>query len=432
MGAAALRHSLATIFFATVVLLTQVSAQARPAHPSIPPPVVLEGFGVNIHFTDPQPGEMKKIAESGARWVRMDFIWEATEREKGIYDFSPYDRLVQALDEYGLKALFILDYGNPLYDGGLAPRDEATRLAFARWAVAAAGRYAGKGYLWEIWNEPNGTIFWKPKPNLDDYVRLARTVTEAFQKNLPQEALIGPASYRLPDKLFRKLFQAGVLEHWAALSIHPYRWWMKPETAGTMYARLRKLLREFDPAQADFPILSGEWGYSTAQFGVDEEKQTQFLPRMYLFNLYQGIPITIWYDWKDDGDNPKEKEHRFGIVGQDFRREKPAFHAIRTLSRELGGFRFVRRLPTKSFDDYVLLFEKDGEKRLAAWTTAGKSRGVAVEAWQGGFVETDYLGKTLKRRTDDPSGMRVDLEQGPKYLRPISENASTDPNPAAR
>ncbi|MCC7343649.1 MAG: hypothetical protein IT573_01845, partial [Deltaproteobacteria bacterium] len=94
MGAAALRHILATFFFGTVVLLTQASAQARAPHPSIPPLVVTDGFGVNIHFTDPQPGEMKKIAESGARWVRMDLHWDGTEREKGVYDFSAYDRLV--------------------------------------------------------------------------------------------------------------------------------------------------------------------------------------------------------------------------------------------------------------------------------------------------------------------------------------------------
>src|SRR2546429_4317411 len=81
-------------------------------------PVIPNGFGVNIHFTDPQPGEMKMLAESGVRWVRMDFKWELTESAKGRYDFAPYDRLMSALAPSGLRALFILDYGNPLYDDG--------------------------------------------------------------------------------------------------------------------------------------------------------------------------------------------------------------------------------------------------------------------------------------------------------------------------
>src|SRR5947208_12539889 len=42
-----------------------------------------QGLGVNIHFTEPEPGEMKMIADAGFRWVRTDFKWEATERERG-------------------------------------------------------------------------------------------------------------------------------------------------------------------------------------------------------------------------------------------------------------------------------------------------------------------------------------------------------------
>src|SRR5205809_550016 len=57
------------------------------------------GLGVNIHFTDPKPGEIKMIAEAGFRWIRMDLKWDSTERERGRYDFSEYDRLVKALDE---------------------------------------------------------------------------------------------------------------------------------------------------------------------------------------------------------------------------------------------------------------------------------------------------------------------------------------------
>src|SRR5262245_43256190 len=78
-------------------------------------PTFEESFGVNIHFTEPQPGELQLIAEAGFRWVRTDLKWDATERERGRYDFSAYDRLMNALEPLGLRALFILDYGNPLY-----------------------------------------------------------------------------------------------------------------------------------------------------------------------------------------------------------------------------------------------------------------------------------------------------------------------------
>src|SRR2546430_11268832 len=51
--------------------------------------------------------DLKMIADAGFRWVRMDFVWADTEHERGRYDFSAYDRLMQSLDQFKLHALFI-------------------------------------------------------------------------------------------------------------------------------------------------------------------------------------------------------------------------------------------------------------------------------------------------------------------------------------
>src|SRR5687767_13147795 len=88
---------------------------AQKQHPSLPALTVPQGAGVNIHFTDAKAGEMKMLS-SAFRIVRMDFFWGSIEKEKGVYDFSAYDRLMKSLDEHKVRALFILDYGNPLYD----------------------------------------------------------------------------------------------------------------------------------------------------------------------------------------------------------------------------------------------------------------------------------------------------------------------------
>jgi hypothetical protein len=71
---------------AVILVLISISVLAanlaHAQHASIPAPVIPEGFGVNIHFTDPMPGEMERLAESGLRWVRMDVTWDATEKER--------------------------------------------------------------------------------------------------------------------------------------------------------------------------------------------------------------------------------------------------------------------------------------------------------------------------------------------------------------
>ncbi len=58
---------------------------------------------------------MEMLAAAGFKWVRMDFGWAGTERQHGEYDFSAYGRLVTNLDRHKPRAVFILDYGNPLY-----------------------------------------------------------------------------------------------------------------------------------------------------------------------------------------------------------------------------------------------------------------------------------------------------------------------------
>jgi hypothetical protein len=346
--------------------------------------------GFNTHFTDPKPGEMEMIAASGAKWIRMDFVWSSTEREPGVYDFSAYDRLMAALDRHGLRALFILDYANRHYDGGLAPATDAGRAAFARWAAAAATHFKGRGILWEMWNEPNLDHFWKPRANVTNYIALARAVGQALREAAPGELYIGPATSGLDFPFLEACFRGGLLEDWDAVSVHPYRQ-SGPETVVAEYGRLRDLIAQHAPGGKAIPILSGEWGFSTAWDGIDDDQQGALLARQWLVNAACGIPLAIWYDWHDDGTDPKEAEHHFGAVFHAYHegREpvydpKPAYRAATALSRSLDGFRFVRRLSqpreggASSPEDWILLFRRGTEHRLAAWTTGAAASRVRL------------------------------------------------------
>ena len=88
---------------------------------------------------------------------------------------------------------------------------------------------------------------------------------------------------------------------------------------------------------------------------VPEERQAQYLARQWLSNLSEGVRLSIWYDWHEDGTDPKDTEHHFGTVRYDYA-PKPAFLAAQALTQALGGYRFVKRLPLASHDDYLLLF----------------------------------------------------------------------------
>ena len=99
---------------------------------------------MNIDFTDPKPGELEMLAAAGFKWVRMDFSWAAGAQKKGEYDFSAYDRLSAASEKKGIRAVFILDYGNPLYDNELPPT-KARKPVLRFWALGGRGRAAFRG-----------------------------------------------------------------------------------------------------------------------------------------------------------------------------------------------------------------------------------------------------------------------------------------------
>ena len=357
------------VFLGVSILLSFTAARAA----------VPTGLGVNIHFTHPKPGEMEQLAAAGFTIVRMDFTWSAIERNAGEYDWSAYEHLLKELEPRKIGALFILDYGNPLYDDNLSPHTEAGRTAFAKWAAASVEHFKGRGVLWEMYNEPNIDQFWHPKANVDDYVKLALETGKAIRAAAPEEKYIGPASSTMDFKFLESCFKGGLLEYWSAVSVHPYRQ-TAPETVEADYQKLRDLIAQYAPKGKAISIYSGEWGYSSGWDKFDEERQGKYLPRQWLTNIANGVPLSIWYDWHDDGEDPKEPEHHFGTVHHDYS-PKPAYLAAKKLTSELAGYRFEKRIKVEKDEDHLLLFTKGNEKKLAAWTTSKNAHAVSAPEW---------------------------------------------------
>jgi hypothetical protein len=340
--------------------------------------------GVNIHFNRAHKTDLDMLASAGFRFVRNDLVWEGIERSKDQYDWSGYDELVEGLARRGIRTIFILDYSNPLYEAPIkttntvdgserqetaSPRHAESVAAFARWAAAAAVHFSSYSIVWEIWNEPN-TSFWKPKPDVEEYYILASTTANAIRKASPQATVIGPATSGIPLDFLESLFKLGALQYLDAISIHPYRGYsLPPESAAEGYSKVRALIEKYGPTdqKRNMAIISGEWGYSSYDQGVSLDVQAAFLARQQLANLMSGIPLSVWYDWKD-GTEASQREQNFGIVTHDLK-PKPAYLAVQILTSELSAYRIDKGLRTASDKEYVLLCRNQvGDEKLAAWT----------------------------------------------------------------
>jgi hypothetical protein len=401
----------------------------------LPAPVLPAGVGVNIHFITGHEKDLDLIKAAGFKFIRMDFSWSGTERNKGEYDWAGYTELLDNLDKRGMRAVFILDYSNALYeesiisknpiDGELrrtvaSPRKPESVAAFAAWAGAAAGNFKNRKVIWEIWNEPN-IHFWSPEPNVTNYITLAKATCEAVRKADPGATVVGPATSGFPWEFLEQCFKGGLLECWDAVSVHPYRSYTHaPETAEAEYKRLRELIDRYTPAARKStppPILSGEWGYATHTKGISTEEQAAFIVRQQLANLFYGVPLSIWYDWKNDGPDAKEREHNFGTVLQDLD-PKPAYIAVQVFTRQLDGYSIKQRLNLPPSDAWVLLLQNgQGDQKLAAWT-AGKDQKVDVGlsgTQQKIFAAVDGLGKDLSLEAT-AAGLTLELKPAPIFV----------------
>ncbi len=349
-----------------------------------PDPVVPKGFGVCMHLGQLlRPTELQALADGGIRFVRTDLFWSEVEKKPGKYDFSRYQNLVEGLSQKGIRPLFILDYRNPLYDRGgrffpLGPAGDKTRTAFAAYAATAAKCFKAYHPVWEIWNEPNIKLFWKPQPDAADYMALVRSTVAAIKKVDPDGIVIGPAlasESHNSASFLKECFRLGLLNLVDGISVHPYRR-TAPETVSGYYEEVRQWMGQYTPAgKGSIPIICSEWGYSATNF--PPEKQADYTVRSYLVNLSEGVPLTLWYDWRNDGTNPENREHNFGLLRYDFT-PKPSYFSLQKMNRELGGYNFVRRLRLSDKEDWALLFENGQIRKVAFWTSGEPHKSVVA------------------------------------------------------
>jgi hypothetical protein len=309
-----------------------------------------------------------------------------------VYDFvgSGFDELVDTAEALGLRILFILDYGNPLYGESRAVVDDEGRRAFAAFAHAAASRYGGRGHRWEIWNEPNLVQFWNsrrggPDPQL--YADLVRATASALRAADPRgEIMVGALFFFFPEvveslgfgigapRFLEAVAATGVLPLADAVTLHLYRFF-GPESAADDVALARELL---DRAGSALPLVSGEWGYSTYDPdapatglnylpAVTLDQQAGYIARMLLSNYQLGLRYSVIFKDRDEHDpDPGNIEHHFGLMFGDLS-PKPALDAVATLTRLLGDAGPPATLDLGPGEHGLVFRPHNGRRTVALW-----------------------------------------------------------------
>lgn len=186
--------------------LSRLGALAAPAARDVPETSAASiGFeGLDRRLFEPTAEVYERLGACGVKWARVQTMWSRCERERGVYDFSELDAVVDGLRAVGIRPWFSVTFGNALYMSncytkaavGCVPLyyGAACRAAWLAYVRALARRYRGKVSHWEVWNEANLACFWQPRaPDARDYLELVKITGEAIRSAFP-EAKIGAGS----------------------------------------------------------------------------------------------------------------------------------------------------------------------------------------------------------------------------------------------
>jgi hypothetical protein len=101
------------------------------------------------------------------------------------------------------------------------------------------------------------------------------------------------------------------------------------------------------------------------------------------------------------------------------------------LTTLLDGYRFDKRLATGKPDNYVLLFRRGDQQRLAVWTTAADPRTINVPASPGAFRVVGHRGDDQPRIQAEAQGLSITVTDAPRYLMATAPNAGLTRAPEA-
>lgn len=319
---------------------------------------------------------LDRLSTVGAGALRDDAPWRRVEEERGELRIpGDWDRLVNGANARGIKSLFILDYGNRFYGQGARPTVPANIAAFARYAAFVAEHFKGRVTYYEIWNEWNHNPGQTQADDAASYVLLARSVYHAVKEADPRAMVLAGAV--TPDGIrghfLARVIRLGLLDHADGLSLHTYIHCRRDHTPEDWAAWMKEVehnLKQLAGQPVPFYITEMGWPSYTGACGISPDEQGRFLARMFL--LARTLPFIRgiwWYDLKNDGADPNNREDNFGLLDHDMT-PKPAYEALKAIAPLVREGRYVGKFDTRKRSVHILRFLQSDAMVLAMWEQA--------------------------------------------------------------
>jgi hypothetical protein len=222
-----------------LVLVLVLAAWAPAAHAAEPPPRDFFGIVPQGALGSGDYDRMQGVVST----VRIPIFWFQVEPSPGEYRFADIDQAIANAADSGIRILPFV-YGTPPWlnaDSARPPLGTPTaERAWTSFLRRLVQRYGPNGDFWQgraspmpirrwqIWNEPNFVLFWRPRPSPRGYARLLRISSRAIREEDPGAAIvtagIAPVEAGMrPWGFLRKMYEVrGVRRDFDFVGLHPY------------------------------------------------------------------------------------------------------------------------------------------------------------------------------------------------------------------
>ena len=247
------------------------------------------------------------LAPLGIKTIRLQAGWAKCEREKGKYDFSWLDRIIDFACARGVNVLLETGYGNPLYKGGGGfdlgsgfPTSEEALAAWDAWVDAMSRHFKGRVRDWAMWNEPDlpprdGSGKKTPRQIADFNLRTARII----RRNIPDARLAGLSLAFFNPKFFEECLKkmGGEVSLFKWFIYHAYA--AAPEQTHADVEQMKEILAKYNPSAR---LRQGESGapsematlFALSRIPWSEYSQAKWNMRRMLDDLGHDVDSSVF------------------------------------------------------------------------------------------------------------------------------------------
>ena len=421
-----------------------VTASSRyaviPSNPAMDRREPESPFGVNTHFNQwnrPRIGRIVKRA--GIGWIRDgeagpdDRAAPVAKADKLCY-MPCFTRWTASIPAKMKEALARGEAVGADWDFG----EEV------EWHRRYAEKYGAQIDVYDLMNEPHGHWgavlggSWNGGDWLKMFAVYGRQVTDAIQQADPGAKVL----WEDIDQLlwYKQWPKLGVADKIAYISPHSYNLHRSaplPEQqfiiAGDQFKPFREFCRQ---NELPWKVWAGEVGFSSFQrtqttptpfyTSNTETPQAEKLVRMMVLQLYAGMEKIFWYDFQNDGRDPHNPEHNFGLITYD-ELPKPGLAAYANLIHRLRGSRWYGRYATPGEVCETLAFTPldSPTSTLIAWARDGaQDQQLLLKTDVPEVNVTDIYGRSRRLVTEN-GVMKLPLGPSPVYVEGLKEKDIT-------